>query len=78
MFPDTVLGKFDAAVEFENNCTTSNIHVLQDNHGLLLSYKTVSDLRVIDVMIKQVDHTPLAYEQLVQQYLNLFKGIGKL
>ena len=33
---------------------------------------------MIDVRIKQVDHTPLAYEQLVQQYPNLFKGIGKL
>ena len=74
----TVLGKFDVAVEFENNCTTSTIHVLQGNHGSLLSYKTASDLRVIDVRIKQVDHTPLAYKQLVQQYPNLFKGIGKL
>lgn len=32
---------------------------------------------MIDVRIKQVDHTPLTYEQLVQQYLNLFIGIGK-
>ena len=78
----TVLGKFNAAVEFENNCSTSTIYVLQGNHGSLLNYKTASDLRVIDIRIKQVDHsdhhTLLAYEQLVQQYPNLFKGIGKL
>ena len=66
----------------QNNCTTSTIYVLQGNHGSLLNYKTASDLRVIDIRIKQVDHsdhhTLLAYEQLVQQYPNLFKGIGKL
>ena len=74
----TVFRKFDAATEFKNNCTTSTIHVLQGNHGSLLSQRTVSYLCVIDVRIRQVDHTPLAYEQLVQQYPNLFKGIGKL
>ena len=34
----------------------------------------MSDRCVSDVRIKQVDHTPLAYEQVVQQYPNLFKG----
>ena len=74
----TVLGKFDASIEFEDNRTNSTIDVLQGNHGSLLSYKTASDLCVIDVRIKQIGHNPLACDQLVHQYQKLFKGIRKL
>ena len=74
----TMLGKFDASLEFEGRYTTSTIHVLHGNHGSLLSYKTASDLCMIDVKINQIGPSTLACDQITQQYPNLFKGIGKL
>ena len=74
----TVLGKFDATVELEGRCTKSTIHVLQGNHGSLLSYKTASDLSIIGVKISWIDSSTVVYDQVTQLYPNLFKVIGKL
>ena len=74
----TVLGKFDATITFKNRSQISTIHVLQGNHGSLLSYRTAADLGVIDVHVNMVNHKPPRHEQLMQQYPRLFQGIGKL
>ena len=47
----TALGTFATKIEFKNNRCTSSIHVLQGNHGSLLSYKTASNLGIIDVKL---------------------------
>ena len=39
-----VLGKFKANIEFKEHRRTSTIHVLQGNHGSLLSYDTAVNL----------------------------------
>ena len=58
-----VLGKFDAIITFKNRSQISKIHVLQGNHGSLLSYQTAADLGVIDVHVNMVNHKPPRHEQ---------------
>ena len=55
----------------------SRVHVIQGNHGSLLSYRTASDLGIIDLKVNQIQ-TPQTTEELIQQFSKLFKGIGKL
>ena len=74
----TVPGKFATEVEFKNNRCTSHIHVLQGNHGSLLRYKTASNLGIIDVNLHRIDEQSFTSEMSVQQYPNVFKGIGQL
>ena len=74
----TVLGTFATKIKFKNNRCTSSIHVLQGNHGSLLSYKTASNLGIIDVNLHRIDEQSFTSETLVQQYPNVFKGIGQL
>ena len=52
--------------------------MLQGNHGSLLSYKTASNLGIIDVNLHRIDEQSFTSETLVQQYPNVFKGIGQL
>ena len=52
--------------------------MLQGNRGSLLSYKTASNLGIIDVNLHGIDEQSFTSEMSVQQYPNVFKGIGQL
>ena len=62
----------------EEKSVQSAIHVLQGNHGSLLSYKTASNLGLIDVKINHVQDHSCVNDELVRQHPKLFQGIGKL
>ena len=70
----TTLGKFDADIVANGKRATSMIHVLQDKHGSLLSFATASKLDLVDFKVRNVTTDT----NLIEQYPNVFKGIGKL
>ena len=74
----TVLGKFETTITFQKNNHLFVIHVLQGGHDSLLSYKTTQALGVINIHVNKVADEAPKHEQLLQQYPELFKGIGKL
>ena len=74
----TVLGQFDTTITFGDKSVFLTISVLKGNYRSLLSYQTALDLNIIDVHLKQVQHAPLEADTLIEQYPELFKGIGKL
>lgn len=72
-----VLGQFVADLCVGTQQVRSTMHVIQGNHGSLLSYKTASDLGLIDLKVNQIQSQQTT-EELIQQFPKLFKGIGKL
>ena len=70
----SILGKFDATLETGSNSISATLHVVKGLHGSLLSYHTASELGLVEVKVNNVT----GCDQLVQQYPNVFKGIGKL
>ena len=74
----TVVGQITTNIVFEDRSVQSTLHVLQGDHGSLLSYKTACDLGLIDVKVRQVSDHPRLCDKLILQYPNLFNGIGKL
>ena len=73
-----ILGKFDFTVTFKDKHKVATIHVVQGNHGSLLSYNTAMDLGVLDLHVNHVSDTAPVHEYLCHQYPGIFKGIGKL
>ncbi len=69
----SVIEKFDAEIRANGNQITSTVHVLQGEHGSLLSFATASELGLVDVKINN-----LTSPNLIQQYPSVFQGIGKL
>ena len=74
----TILGKFDATIAFKDKHKSTTIHVVQGNHGSLLSYKTAMDLGILDLHVNHVSDTVPVHEQLCRQHPSIFNGIGKL
>ena len=74
----TILGKFDATIAFKDKHKSTTIHVVQGNHGSLLSYKTAMDLGILDLHVNHVLDTVPVHEQLCRQHPSIFNGIGKL
>ena len=74
----TILGKFDATIAFKDKYKDTTIHVIQENHGSLPSYKTVIDLGILDLHVNHVSDTLPVHEQLYCQYSGIFNGIGRL
>ena len=75
----TILGKFDATIAFKDKYKDTTIHVIQGNHGSLLSYKTVMELGILDLHVNHVSDTVPVHEQLCRQYSGIFKNdIGRL
>ena len=72
-----VLGQFTADIHVGTKHIQSTIHVIRGNHGSLLSYKSACDLGIIDVKVNQIQAQQTT-EELVKQFPQLFKGIGKL
>lgn len=73
-----VLGKFEATIAFKSNHLTSTVHVLPGDNGSLLGYKTATSLGVIDFRVNKVAAEMPEHQRLIEQYPNLFKGIGNL
>ncbi len=63
-----ILGKFDSTVTFKDKHKVAIIHVVQGNHGSLLSYNTVMDLGVLDLHVNHVSDTAPVHEYLCHQY----------
>ena len=74
----TILGKFDATIAFKDKYKDTTIHVVQGNHGSLLSYKTAMDLGILDLHVNHVSDTVPVHEQLCRQHSGIFNGIGRL
>ena len=73
-----ILGKFDATITFNDKHKVTTIHVVQGNHGSLLSYKTAIDLGILDLHVSHVLDTVPVHEQLCHQYSGICNGIGRL
>ena len=74
----TLLGKFDATITSKDKHKVTTIHVVQGNHGSLLSYMTAMDLGILDFHVNHVSNTVPVHKQLCHQYAGIFNGIGKL
>ena len=55
----TTLDKFDAIITFKDKHKVTTIHVIQGNHGSLLSYKTTMDLSILAL---HVNHFQIRYQ----------------
>lgn len=73
-----VMGKFNATLDCSTGSTTSEINVIEGNFGCLLSYKTASALGLIMLQVNNVKPKHSNHEQLLNEYANLFEGIGTL
>ena len=65
------IDSFEATITFRNNHTISTLHVLEGNHGSLLSYSTAVDMGILDIQLHHISSTPMC-EQLFRQYPSLF------
>ena len=72
-----VKGKFEADLAFQHKHLPATMYVLSGNHGSLLSCQTATEIGLIDLKINQVQDSPVS-GKLIEQYPNLFDGIGKL
>ena len=70
--------KFEATVTFKSNRLTYTVYILPGDNGSLLGYKTATSLGVIDFHINEVAAETPEHKCLIEQYPNLFKGIGNL
>ena len=70
----TLLGKFDATITFKDKLKVTTIHVIQGNHGSLLSYKTAMDLSILDLHVNHVLDTVPVHEQVCHQYSGIFNA----
>ena len=73
------LGQFDGTITFQQKkLQRVPIHVLQGNHGSLLSYKTALALGILKLHVNQVKEGSRSVDSLEQRFPNLFTGIGQL
>ena len=86
-----VEGKFTAMIETKKRYATATFYVVQGSSGCLLSYDTASDLGLIILKVDAIkEQKSLSHEQsqgkvksrefpqVVNDYQDVFKGIGKL
>ena len=73
-----VLGRFDATIAFKDSNKASTIHVVQGSHGSLLTYKTTTELGIVDIRVYHIADNLSTQKSLPRQYPTLFHGIGKL
>ena len=72
------LGVFETTIQYKEACHFTPVHVLEGNHGFLLSCQAAQSLGIVDIRLNHIAQHPPRHEQLVQQFPNLFQGIGKL
>ena len=82
--PFPILGKLDTFVAFEGKSANVPFYVINGNHQSLLSYATAQELGLIKIAHCSVNttsaeqETPIDYCQLMEEYSDIFTGIGKL
>ena len=75
----TVLGKFTTVVKFKSTCVKDKIYVVKGSGGSLLSWKTSQNLGLLKAVTRHVhDSSSTRVEELVKEYDELFRGLGKL
>lgn len=72
-----VLGCFTTNITVKASKKAVTFHVLEGNHGSLLSYTTVHDLGILNIQVNQVKDIT-THDRLCTQYPSLFTGIGQL
>ena len=73
-----VVGQFVISIEADMKSVQTMIHVIQGNNGSLLSYRTACNLGLIHVNVKHICDNSRVCNMLLQNYANLFEGIGRL
>ncbi len=73
-----VQGTFEATLESKSKFTVSKIHVVEGNHGCLLSYKTATALGLVKIDSQAVRQIKTNQEALIEKYAKIFDGIGEL
>ena len=76
-----LLGKFTTVIETQHKLTTPCLHVVKENPGFLMSYKTSYALDLIRMEINAIqtnDKTTISVDDLEHKYTSLFRGIGQL
>ena len=64
-----VLGKFEATLESSHNITVSEVHVVQEHYGCLLSNHSATTLGLIQVKVHQVEEQPKqTHEKLIDEF----------
>ena len=77
--PLSMLGKFEATVTTENETTSQEtIYVAEGAGGSLLSWQASQNLGLISITSPLASKSRPEIDQLVQQYDDLFTGLGKL
>ena len=72
----SVLGQFVTNIEADLKYVKSVIHVIQGNHGSLVSYATTFNLGLVYIRRKHINDCPQVCDMLVKKYPTLFEGIA--
>lgn len=79
--PVPILGQFDATITSKSTSVTSPVYVIpRDTPGFggsLLSWRSAVDLNLVKI-IQEINPTPSTVDALVEEYSDIFVGIGKL
>ena len=74
-----ILGKFEASPQSSYKITVSEVHVIPEHHGCLLSYQSSTPLGLIQVNVQRVEEQPKSkHENLINEFAHIFAGIGEL
>ena len=71
-------GQFQSTISFQNRQCSTLFHVLEGDHGSLLSCKTATALGIVNLQVSHIRDHSLPQERLLMKYPTLFQGIGKL
>ena len=71
-----LLGSFNAQIESDKKSTRADFYVAQGSSGSLLSWETSKELQLIDI-VREIK-SESASQRLVEEYSDLFNGLGKL
>ena len=78
--PLHLLGQFTTTIQHHSTTTTGIFLVTRDNNTCLLSYKTSTELGLLNININSivVDHPDPAVSQILQKHHKVFQGMGNL
>ena len=78
--PLHLLGQFTTTIQHHSTTTTGIFLVTRDSNTFLLSYKTSTELGLLNININSivVDHPDPAVSQMLQKHHKVFQGMGNL
>ena len=74
----SVLGKFTTTFKFKSTCIKGKIYIVQGSGGSLLSWKTSQELGLLKAVRSVNEDNSPKIDKLVEEYDELFHGLGKL